>query len=72
MPPPLFSNYSRPSDRYDEMLDAHGTVRPHWHTLLQHLKASSPAAMRQRVEVTDRSIAENGIAYNLAIDIGQH
>ncbi|MCB1963492.1 MAG: circularly permuted type 2 ATP-grasp protein [Rhodocyclaceae bacterium] len=65
MPPPLFSNYSRPSDRYDEMLDAHGTVRPHWHTLLQHLKASSPAAMRQRVEVTDRSIAENGIAYNV-------
>ncbi|MCB1959781.1 MAG: circularly permuted type 2 ATP-grasp protein [Rhodocyclaceae bacterium] len=65
MPPPLFSHYSRPADRFDEMLDAHGTVRPHWHTLLQHLKSASPAAMRQRVEVTDRSIAENGIAYNV-------
>lgn len=68
MPRALLNNYTCPPDRYDEMLDADGVVRPHWRAMLQLLKDAAPSAMRQRVEFADRSIQENGVAYNVFDD----
>ena len=72
MPRALLINYTAPPDRYDEMLDADGNVRPHWRDLMQLLKDASPVAMRHRVELADRSIQENGVAYNVFDDPEGH
>jgi uncharacterized circularly permuted ATP-grasp superfamily protein/uncharacterized alpha-E superfamily protein len=50
--------------RFDELLDDHGAVRPHWQPLLERLTA---ADMRERIrrapELTRRLIVENGVTY---------
>ena len=47
---PLLAQYPAALHGYDEMFEAGGQARPHWMTLLEHLGAEPPEAMRQRVE----------------------
>ena len=61
----LLSIYSHPPNRFDEMIGSDGNVRPHWRELFEHLDSSSPEAMRQRLEFSERCILEDGVAYNV-------
>ncbi|QID18089.1 circularly permuted type 2 ATP-grasp protein [Nitrogeniibacter mangrovi] len=61
----LLSIYSHPPNRFDEMMVGDGLIRPHWRELFEHLDGSSPEAMRQRIDFAERSILEDGVAYNV-------
>src|SRR5574343_1889864 len=65
---PLLAIYPPSACRYDEMLSADGSVRPHWQQFFSHLDAAAPADMQQRLEFGDRCIQENGVTYNVYAD----
>lgn len=64
----LLALYSRSPERFDEMLGPRGEPRQHWQALFHHLEQASPQAMRERLEFADRSIQEDGVAYNVYAD----
>jgi len=57
--------YQLHRDRYDEMLDANGSSRPHWRPLLAHLRETTAVQMRQRQEFVRSQVLENGVTYNM-------
>ena len=64
----LLTLYQRNRRRHDELFARDGTVRQHWHSFFAHLDGAPPEEMRQRVELADRRIQENGITYNVYAD----
>jgi len=64
----LLSAYPAPAARYDEMLAAPGTPRPHWRRLFEQLAGTPPEALRERVQWVQRQVRENGITYNIYAD----
>jgi len=64
----LLANYPPATARYDEMLSAPGTPRSHWQRLFEQLGATSPAALRERVQWVQRQVRENGVTYNVYAD----
>ncbi len=64
----LLTSYACAADRYDEMLDGNGEVRPHWKLLYGQLESASAAGMSRRVQFADRRIQEDGVAYNVYAD----
>ena len=74
-PPPLpegkfmsVKRYQPGSDRYDEMLQADGRLRPHWHTLIDQLENLSPEMLRRRANEVRDAIASDGVTYNVYAD----
>ena len=65
---PALQTYSGAADRYDELLDAGGVVRPHWRVLLERLQADWPDSARRGVELARRLVVENGVTYNVYAD----
>ena len=65
---PLLAQYPAALHGYDEMFEAGGRARAHWTTLLDHLAAETPEAMRQRVDAVERQVHENGVTYNIYAD----
>ena len=66
--PTLIAPYTPDASRYDEMLQADGSVRAHWQPLIERLGASSPDLLRRGVELARRLIVENGVTYNVYAD----
>ncbi|WP_122446599.1 circularly permuted type 2 ATP-grasp protein [Pseudomonas viridiflava] len=66
--PDLLDRYPLSEGTYHEMLDADGTVRPHWRRLYEHMRRSSPAQLTQRQALLTRQIQENGVTYNVYAD----
>jgi uncharacterized circularly permuted ATP-grasp superfamily protein/uncharacterized alpha-E superfamily protein len=60
--------YAGSPQRYDELLDRHGSIRPHWRPLIEHLANGGAEAARRHVELTRRLIVENGVTYNVYAD----
>ncbi|MEZ0287731.1 MAG: circularly permuted type 2 ATP-grasp protein [Methylophilus sp.] len=56
------------SDRYNELLDSNGQLRPHWQALVAQLESEAPTAMRQRLEAVQRQVRDNGVTYNVYAD----
>jgi uncharacterized circularly permuted ATP-grasp superfamily protein/uncharacterized alpha-E superfamily protein len=56
------------SDRYNELLDSNGQLRPHWQALVAQLESEAPGAMRQRQEAVQRQVRDNGVTYNVYAD----
>jgi uncharacterized circularly permuted ATP-grasp superfamily protein/uncharacterized alpha-E superfamily protein len=55
--------------RYDELLDAGRTLRPHWRPLIEQLTAEDPRGVaRRQVHHTRRLVVENGVTYNVYAD----
>ncbi len=54
--------------RYDEMLDDTGTVRPHWRRLMAELNGLSAAERNERAIKIDRRVRDIGIAYDIFAD----
>ncbi|NGZ86739.1 circularly permuted type 2 ATP-grasp protein [Duganella sp. SAP-35] len=50
------------------MLDAARVPRAHWRAMLANLEHEAPAMMRQRVEMVQRQVRENGVTYNVPAD----
>lgn len=66
----LAPHYSLDAQRYDEMFLPDGSVRPHWRPFVERLKDTSVARMRERDELAQRRIRENGVTYNIYADPG--
>ena len=69
VPNVTLASYAVDAQRYDELLDAAGAVRPHWRGLIDRL--ASPDARetpRRGIELTRRLIIENGVTYNVYAD----
>jgi uncharacterized circularly permuted ATP-grasp superfamily protein/uncharacterized alpha-E superfamily protein len=66
--PSVIAPYTRDASRYDELLAADGTVRPHWRTLVDRLQAAGPETARRGAELARRLIVENGVTYNVYAD----
>jgi len=64
----LLANYPPPGERYDEMLAAAQIPRAHWRSLFEQLAATSPEALRERVQWVQRQVRENGVTYNVYAD----
>ncbi|MFY9314323.1 MAG: circularly permuted type 2 ATP-grasp protein [Burkholderiales bacterium] len=64
----LLADYPPASARYDEMLAAPGAPRPHWQRLFEQLSATSPDALRERVQWVQRQVRENGVTHNVHAD----
>ncbi len=60
--------YRPGSGFYDEMVDAEGTVRPHWRTLTESLEEMGQAGFARRWQEGRRLIHDNGITYNIYSD----
>ncbi len=68
MSTPLFAHYLAAPDGFDEMLDAARVPREHWRAMLANLAHEAPDMMRQRVEMVQRQVRENGVTYNVPAD----
>ena len=53
---------------YDEMVDAEGTMRPHWRPLIEPLERMGQAGFARRWQEGRRVIHENGTTYNVYSD----
>ena len=56
---------------YDEMMDAHTGVRPHWHNFLESLGRFSDQELQDRWDTAQRLVRENGTTYNIYDDTGE-
>ena len=68
MPQELLASYPLAAARYDEMLQAPHAPREHWRALFEHVIASPPELMRERVQAVRRQVRENGVTYNVYAD----
>jgi uncharacterized circularly permuted ATP-grasp superfamily protein/uncharacterized alpha-E superfamily protein len=64
----LLANYQAAPACFDEMLDASNQPRAHWRTMLDSLSEETPDMMRQRLEMVQRQVRENGVTYNVYAD----
>ena len=64
----LLADYPVTADSYDEMLDTANQTRAHWRPMLESLAEESPEMMRQRLEMVQREVRENGVTYNVYTD----
>lgn len=65
---PLLANYLAAPSSFDEMLDADKVPRAHWKAMLSNLELEAPDMMRQRDEMVQRQVRENGVTYNVSAD----
>jgi uncharacterized circularly permuted ATP-grasp superfamily protein/uncharacterized alpha-E superfamily protein len=68
MPNQLLTHYLAAPDVFDEMFDAAKVPRAHWRALLTNLQHEAPDMMRQRFEMVQRQVRENGVTYNVPAD----
>src|SRR6266446_2671235 len=68
MPRELLDAYPPATARYDEMLEAALTPRPHWRQMVDELTATSPELMRDRLKSVQRQVREDGVTYNVHAD----
>ncbi|MBB3223464.1 circularly permuted type 2 ATP-grasp protein [Pseudoduganella umbonata] len=64
----LLESYLSAPDGFDEMLDAARVPRAHWRAMLDSLEHEPPDMMRQRHEMVQRQVRENGVTYNVRAD----
>jgi uncharacterized circularly permuted ATP-grasp superfamily protein/uncharacterized alpha-E superfamily protein len=60
--------YPGSSQRYDELLERDGSIRPHWRPLIEQLSSGGADTVRRCVDMTRRLIIENGVTYNVYAD----
>lgn len=59
----LLGGYATLPGVYDELVDAHGNVRPRWRELIDAFAAMGPAAVRGIHERADRMLRENDVTF---------
>lgn len=66
--PNRFPIYPRTPGVYDELVDQHGMVRPHWSRLLRGIDAMGCQVRRNRAEQINRRVRDVGIAHDIFSD----
>jgi uncharacterized circularly permuted ATP-grasp superfamily protein/uncharacterized alpha-E superfamily protein len=61
----LARTYAPPAGVYDELKDASGVLRPHWHALLSQLDTFGGDELARRWERARHLLHENGVSYNV-------
>jgi uncharacterized circularly permuted ATP-grasp superfamily protein/uncharacterized alpha-E superfamily protein len=61
----LLAQYGAAPDSFDELLDAARVPRAHWRAVLASLEHETPDLMRQRLEMVQHQVRENGVTYDL-------
>lgn len=61
----LLTSYPKPTGVWDEMMAADGTLRPHYQRLAATLTRLGPAGLEACADQARRSIADNGVTYNV-------
>jgi uncharacterized circularly permuted ATP-grasp superfamily protein/uncharacterized alpha-E superfamily protein len=64
----LLSGYTSVEGRYDELLSAPGSPRPHWDAFLRSLAGREGIEVSETLALMEREIRENGITYNVYAD----
>src|SRR5580700_6451497 len=64
----LLADYRPLPGVYDEMVDPHGVVRPHWNKLLAGLAALGREELSRRFAATTRYLRESGVFYRVYED----
>ncbi len=59
------ADYERVDGIYDELMDAGGSLRPHWQPFVESLASVSDAELARRWDQARRSIRDNGVTYNV-------
>ncbi|HBT32281.1 MAG TPA: molybdopterin oxidoreductase [Pusillimonas sp.] len=60
----LLSQYFNDPRRYNELLDQHGVVRPHWAPLMRQLEEFSTNAFQEPVDLVAERLRSFGLSYN--------
>lgn len=68
MPAGLIQDYPFIGNRYDEMLTARGTARPHWQAFADRIENFPDEAMTQREDFVRGAIEADGVSYNVYAD----
>src|SRR5262249_22178569 len=61
----MWSDYAPPPGHHDEVFDARGEVRPHWHAFLRSVEELGLPELTRRWEEAKHLIRENGVTYNV-------
>jgi uncharacterized circularly permuted ATP-grasp superfamily protein/uncharacterized alpha-E superfamily protein len=61
----LAEGYLPPAGVYDELKEAGGQLRPHWHELFAHLDSLGPTELERRWQKARHLLHENGVSYNV-------
>jgi uncharacterized circularly permuted ATP-grasp superfamily protein/uncharacterized alpha-E superfamily protein len=69
-PARLTAGYRPAAGRWDEMMAADGSVRPHWQPLLQHFAGLGAEERTRAQQSARRLIRENGVTFNVYDDAG--
>jgi uncharacterized circularly permuted ATP-grasp superfamily protein/uncharacterized alpha-E superfamily protein len=64
-PQSIARGYAADSTALDEMIEADGSLRPHWRQFLSMLDELGPEELRQRWDQAKRLIHENGVTHNV-------
>ncbi|MBS0242736.1 MAG: circularly permuted type 2 ATP-grasp protein [Proteobacteria bacterium] len=64
----FFERYRPSAAGYDELVDASGTPREHWRTLLASLQRLQPRDRRARAARIDRQVRETGLVHDMFAD----
>jgi uncharacterized circularly permuted ATP-grasp superfamily protein/uncharacterized alpha-E superfamily protein len=64
----LIQNYAPIKGFYDEMMDAQGTVRPHWREFLHDIAQLGPDETSRRFAAADRNLRDSGVFYRVYDD----
>lgn len=62
---PLIAGYRTTPGVHDELVDAHGRVRPHWGGLLSRLVRLGPREIEARFGGADRYLRDSGVVYRV-------
>ncbi len=65
---PLVAGYRPLPGTFDEMMDVHGEVRPHWRPFLSMLSALGPDEINRRFAAADRYLRDSGVFYRVYED----
>ncbi|MBL9131400.1 MAG: circularly permuted type 2 ATP-grasp protein [Verrucomicrobiaceae bacterium] len=60
--------YRPDSGVFDEMMDEHGEIRPHWKIFASFLAQCGPADFATRKEAVQRLLRDHGVTYNIYDD----
>jgi len=66
----LLATYKPSPNQFDELCDGDGRFRPHWHRLMEHLRALGAQTLDRRWQQAQVLLHDNGVSYNAYGDPG--
>src|ERR1051325_10186157 len=64
----LLNSYRTQLSSYDEILNADGSIKPHWEKLFLSLEKIGNLELKNRLQEIKNKIRENGVTYNVYED----